>query len=181
MKYFQLYEQFNNSYYGKTLWRGVDHGTLYAIKNDRNVDIGRYFSEKREFAEDYGEHIFEIKLLTNNVFNSLDPDNIRKLYSEGFTFTDESIRSGDEDTYPTFDFENDIFPTADSFLQAEHSKTNTWEVIEQSKGVLGWIMSNYDVCLIAEDGVINYYIEDSKHYEIVQLHEESDDDGENYY
>lgn len=184
MKYIKLFEDYKNQYKqkiydfldkkiykGKTLWRGVDNQTVALIENGKTEDIGRFFSTEKHFAEDYGENIFEVKLLTNNVFNSIDPRKIHELYDNGYTLTDDYAEdSGNMDFYSTYDFDNDEYPTAEAFLQSPHSNSDTWEVIEHSHGVLDYIMSKYDVAIIYEGGIENYYIDDPKNYEIINIH-----------
>ena len=75
--------------------------------------------------------------------------------------TDDYISmGGDEDAYPTYNFHDDEFSTAEAFLSSEHAVSDTWDVIEHSEGVLAWIMSNNDVCIIVEGGVVNFNIEE---------------------
>ena len=69
-----------------------------------------------------------------------------KLYEEGFELYDEH-----SDT---------TFKTPEEYLESDIGEmaSDTWDVIESSDGVLDWIMSNYDACLITEGGYANYYI-----------------------
>jgi hypothetical protein len=153
----------SQTYKGKTLYRAMDSYEFEQVMNKK--DIGFFFSESEEFAKSYGDYMIKAELNTDNVFNSLDPRMIHKLYEEGFTLTDDYISmDGDEERYPTYNFHDDEFSTAEAFLASEHAGSDTWEAIEHSQGVLAWIMGNYDACIIVEGGVVNYYIEEPFKY-----------------
>jgi hypothetical protein len=101
------------------------------------------------FAYEYGHIIYKMQLLTDNIFDSRLPENIQLLYKMGYYLSDDYIMmDGNEYDYPTYNFKSDRFETANDFINSTHFGSDTWETIEQSHGVMGWIYSNYDGCLI---------------------------------
>jgi len=133
------------------IYRGISNDELKYYKDKGR--LGYFFSESLAFANDYGDIIIEAKLTTNNVFNSHDPREIKKLYDNGFILSDK--------------YEDVDYITYEDYIE-NGSESDTWDVIENS-GVLDWILSEYDVCYISEGGIGNFYIEDSKFIEVVNI------------
>lgn len=174
MKYLKLFENFRK-HKGVVLY----HGTTVA----HDIEEPHFFSVDENFALFYGHIIYKMELLTNNIFDSTIPDNIRLLYKEGFYLTDDYIiESGaDEEDYPTYNFKMDRFDTAEDFINANHFGSDTWEVIEHSHGVMEWIAGNYDGCLILEGGYVNYYIFEPETYcKLLDVYKQEDKNPNNH-
>jgi hypothetical protein len=163
MKYFKLFENFKK-YKGTILY----HGT----SQPHEIKDGHFFSSDEIFALDYGDIIYKGELLTDNIFDSTITDNIKLLYKEGYYLTDDYIVDmNDEEIYPTFNYETERFETAEDFINSEHFHSDTWETIEHSHGVMDFIASRYDGCLILEGGHVNYYIfEPEKYVKILDVY-----------
>tara|TARA_X000000368_G_scaffold370435_1_gene319575 strand:- start:526 stop:1020 length:495 start_codon:yes stop_codon:yes gene_type:complete len=149
MKYIKLFEEYNKNnffdskkYKGTIVFRGMDSDEFH--KAMIGESIGYFFSENKNFTNDYGGYIIQAVLDTDNVFNSLDDRNIIKLFEEGFELYDNH-----SDT---------TFKTYNEYIDSNIEYSDTWDIIENSDGVLEWIMSNYDACYITEGGQANYYI-----------------------
>lgn len=131
-------------YKGKTIYRGTD---IYELnKALSGKDIGHFFTEDLSFAEDYGDYVIRAEINTESIFNSLDYRNIKLIFDEGFTLSDNY---------------NDVhFNSFEEYNESSFSgkDSDTWDIIEYSEGVLDWIMSKWDICLITEGGSTNYYI-----------------------
>ncbi len=172
MKYLKLFEKFK-SYKGTILYHGTN------IVHD--IEESHFFSVDEKFACDYGHIIYKMELLTDNVFDSTIPENIHLLYKEGFYLSDDYITDSgaDEEDYPTYNFKLDRFDTADDFLNAPHSGSDTWEAMEHSYGVMGWIEGNYDACLILEGGHVNYYVfQPEKHCKFLDVYKTKDNNND---
>jgi hypothetical protein len=156
MKYLKLYEEYSNNdtffdsmmYKGTIVYRGMDSREFDKVQNEE--DMGYFFSESENFAEGYGDYVIQAVLNTDNVFNTLDNRNIIKLYDEGFKLYEN--------------YSDTTFKTYNDYFNSNPSDSDTWDIIENSDGVLNWIMSNYDACLITEGGYGNYYIEEPFKY-----------------
>lgn len=134
------------------------HGTNHPDALDGNGYV--FLSTKKEFAEDYGDLIFECEVNLGKVFKTWEPENIKTLYAAGFKLTDDYITQSygpDDEIAQFYDFENDYYPTAESFINSPFFGSDTWEAIEHSHGVTDWIFSNFDSIGILEGGVVNYY------------------------
>ncbi len=166
MKYIKLFENFKNKI--------IYHGTSTPHK----ISGAHFFTEDERFACDYGHIIYKLELLTDNIFDTSLSKNIHLLYKEGFYLSDEYITmNGDEEYYPTYNFETDRFDTAEDFINSDHFGSDTWEAIEHSYGVMDWIASKYDGCLILEGGVVNYYIfEPEKNCKLIDVYKTEEQD-----
>ena len=135
------------------------HGTPTSKAFDGNGYI--FLSSSKDFAKSYGDLLFECKVNVGKVFETWKPENIKKIYSAGFKLTDDYVTSsyGPEDDIAQFyDFDNDYYPTADSFINGPFFGSDTWEAIEHTPGVVDWILGeNYDSIGILEGGIVNYY------------------------
>lgn len=158
MKYFKLYENFNSNSTNIRVFRGTDEAEFMKIENSE--ESGYFFSTSLDFAEDYGDYIIEGQLNCDNIFISYEDKYIKKLYDAGFQLTDNFLtENNDSGTHPTYDFENNYYPTYEDYIIAPHTGSDTWQMIEESDGVMNYIMYHYGVVLIMEGGVVNFYVD----------------------
>ena len=157
-KYIKLFESFidysffdNQEFKGKKLYRGISNGELDYYNN--NDELGNFFTSDKGFAEDYSDLIAECILLTNNVFNSHDPRNLQDVYDNDFKLYDSH-----SDT---------TFETLEEFIKGPMS--DMWDVIENTEGLLDWIMSEYDVCYMSEGGYSTFYINNPNMYKVINI------------
>jgi len=139
MKHLLLYENFNNNdivlYHGSPIKHDFDgHGTIY---------YGTFFSKSKNEANTFGKHLYEVKL--NNGLKILDTNKLDdvKLIFNNFDELYDTYYNEDSDDYIISKPEQ-IFGVSDN-----------WEPIENTDGVLEWIMGNYDGIWINEGGVTN--------------------------
>ena len=142
-----------NLLWEKKVYRGVSNEELDYY--NRNGDLGNFFSDNIRFVEDYGDVIIECKLLTNNVFNSHDDRNLQKIYDNGFKLYDS--------------YSDTTFETLSEFIDNPISDSDMWDVIENTEGLLDWIMSEYDVCYMSEGGLSTFYIDNPSVYEVISI------------
>ncbi len=133
------------------------HGSEYELENTLEGEY-IYLSTEKEFSENYGENVWEIRVNLGRVFDSTNIEDIEIIYENGFVLTDECIRNkSTADTY-FYNLENDCYDTAENFIKGYEAGGNTWEAIEQTEGLIFWITIDHDSILIKEDGVTNYVI-----------------------
>lgn len=120
------------------------HGT---DKENLEDDIDSNFlfiSESKNFAKDYGKYLYQVKVNLGNIFDSLSEKHIRLIYENGFKLTD---------TY--YDKQYD---TAEEVIE-ESDYNDTWEMIENTVGLVNWIFRNrFHSIKITEGGEVNYII-----------------------
>jgi len=168
MKHIKLFENFKQ-FKGTIIYHGTEK--VHDIKD------AHFFSKDEIFALDYGHIIYKMELLTDNIFDSTIVDNIRLLYNEGFHLTDDYIidSGADESQYPTYNFDEDRFDTAEDYINNPNFSSDTWEAIEHSHGVMDWVASKYDGVLILEGGYVNYYIFDTeKNCKLLDVYKKED-------
>jgi len=117
-----------------------------------------YLSTEKSFAKDYGINLFSVKVNLGKIFDSTNLKDIEKLYQSGFKLTDPYLDS-DLDNL-VYNFKKEEYPTAKSFINSPYSISDSWNAIESTEGVIGWIFKNgYDSILITEGGTENYLIQ----------------------
>lgn len=134
------------------------HGTNHPESLDGNGYV--FLSTQKSFSESYGDLIFECEVDLGNVFKTWEPKNIKDIYAAGFKLTDDYITSSydeSDEIAQYYDFKNDYYPTAESFINGPFFGSDTWEAIEHTRGLTDWIFSKYDSIAIFEGGVVNYY------------------------
>lgn len=160
MKHLKLYENYENDTI--RVFRGTDEKEAMEVLDGK--EPGYFFSSSTNFAEGYGNYIIEAHLNPDNVFVSYDKKDIKKLYDAGFQLTDNYLNEEqDGDTHPSYDFENNYYPTYEDYI-LQYKYSDTWQMIEESDGVMNWIMYHYGVVLITEGGVENYYTDNPSKY-----------------
>lgn len=177
MKYIKLFEKYKN-YKGTILY----HGTNKA----HSIENSHFFSINEEFALDYGKIIYKVELLSDNIFDSSLKENIKLLYDKGFYLTDETISNAYDDDiedaqeeFPTFNYKMNRFDTYEDYINNPYAD-ETWDAIENSEGVMGWISSNYDACIIIEDGITNYLVfQPQKNCKILDIYKSNENTHEN--
>jgi hypothetical protein len=130
-------EFINESFKGKIYYHGTD--------KEHNLHKDIFLSDNIDFSKDYGDYIYKVKVLTDNIF---DP-----------SFNDKHLDQ-------LFDYFKELEdPYDDSIITKEDFKghSDTWSIIEQDY-VLHWIKgSGYDGVQILEGGSnVNLLIFDPK-------------------
>ena len=126
---FKLYENDKNDIL--TLYHGYEESV--------NFDKFKYLflSESLDFAEEYGKYLYEVKINPRKIFDSLDKEQMKKLFDEN----DGEMYEPYYDKYVTFD---------------NFDLEDTWEMIEYYG-----VNSFEEECIrITEGGIINYVITD---------------------
>lgn len=140
-RYKAFINESKSNFYGTKIYRGISEEEYNNYI--KGGELGNFFSTSKYFADDYIDgYLVECILKTDNVFDSHLPENIKVLFDEGFILTDR---------YEDIDYEN-----YDDYVISD----DTWDIIENSDGVLDWIISRYDACYISEGGIGNFYIKD---------------------
>lgn len=139
----------------KTLYRGTGH------ENDFLINDMVWVSADIDVARGYGEILYELEIDLKNCFNSLDLENLKLIYKNGLELSDDYLEKNDIDEMG-LDARWDegvgvIFNSAEAFYHSP-ATSDTWNAIEFSPGVLGWIESIYDSVLITEGGSEENYI-----------------------
>lgn len=142
------------------LYRGVPYDTIQP-----NEDQYSFFAKDVEFAKDYGDYIYKCFFKPINLFVSYEQKYIDELYANGYKLVDDYINMDWEYYRDEYDFaqlydydvnnpENNGYKSAKHFFKAPHSKSDTWETIEHSHGVLDYIISQYDGVVLVEGGML---------------------------
>lgn len=146
----------------KILYRGVE---------DPNHKIRDYefFAENPKFAKDYGKYIYKCSFQPLNLFYSYEPKFIQELYKKGYKLQDlyvedmwDDLREEMEELY---DFENGQEPgykNWESVVNSPYFGGDTWDMIENSHGVLDYILSHYDGVALLEGSEKTYYLNTDK-------------------
>lgn len=161
-----LFENYTNKV---IVYRGIDNQeeTKFLESNDINI-LGNFWTESKYFAEDYGDTLVKAELTLNNVFDSIKKEDIQELYNNGIYLTDNYINgTNNQDEYPTYDFEKEIYPTAEDYINSPNFGSETWELIEGTDGALDYILGNCDICIIYEGGYKNYYVDNNSLLKII--------------
>lgn len=131
-----------------------------------------FFSDSKDFAEDYGDYIWECTFKPMNIFISYKKQFLQELYDNGIVLRDEYIEDmwdkiDDEikglynyDEYSSFDKWG--YKSAESAYASRYTDSDTWEMIEKSHGALDYILSKYDGVKLLEGGYVTYYIRTDK-------------------
>lgn len=149
-----------------TLYRGVDEDYPHPTISDYS-----FFAKDKSFAEDYGEYIWKCTFEPLNLFISYKDSSIKELYDNGFKLRDEYIEDMwdesdewqdiyDYDEYG--DFDDWGFKSAEHLISNPYLGSDTWEMIENSHGVLDYILSKYDGVVLLEGGQVTYYLDTDK-------------------
>lgn len=152
------------------LYRGVEEESQEPTDNDY-----AYFSSTKEFAEDYGEYIWKCTFKTLNLFISYKKESIVELYKKGFKLRDTHIEfnwgnvgTSYEDAINAYDYDKTTssdnwgYKSANDFISSPSFGSDTWEAMENTNGVLDYVLSKYDGIVLLEGGSITYYLDTSK-------------------
>lgn len=139
------------------------HGTddMEQLKYDLKNDGILFFSKDYRFSKDYGKYLLKVTIKNNNFFDSFDKNDIKKLYDDGFILEDpyfmyeDDVDNSIKDYVRFDDFGDGYYPTAEDFYNATNMMNNTWEAIENTRGVVEHLLGNYDGAIIYEDGIEN--------------------------
>jgi hypothetical protein len=119
---------------------------VYRGINQDNKDHNKFWSSSRSFAEDYGD-IIEARLKLEKVFDTADEQQIKELYNNGIRLHD-----------PYNDRE---YLTAEDYINSYLFGVDSWEAFEETPGALSYILKHYDIIILYEGGVKNYYVNNS--------------------
>ena len=109
------------------------HGSDFPVNFDKFKFL--FLSEDIEFAKDYGDYLYEVKIKPTDIFDSLDSNVMKKLFDEN----DGKLYDPYHEKDVTFD---------------DYDQEDTWEMIEYYG-----VNSFYEDCIkITEGGVLNYVI-----------------------
>lgn len=136
----------------KTLYRGTN------LEIDDEL-IGKeiiFASEEEHFARNYGNNLYELEVDLGDVFDSTQRKYVEEAYKHGFKFVDDWLDRDEDEDNVEYDWENEEYPTIESYLNSPYSETNSFNVIESTPNLIDWILKKYDSILITEESVVNY-------------------------
>jgi len=139
MKYLKTYENYGDNQKTITLYRGSSFNPL-----DRDYI---FLTNNINFAKSYGDKIYKIKIKPNKIFNSLNDEDMKMLFS----WLDNGLYDEYNNvTYYSYDELEEKYPGYTS---------DTWEMIESEMELIE--SKGYDCAIITEGGSnLNYIIFD---------------------
>lgn len=154
-----------------TLYQGSNNNARFG-EGSRPIFLASdlEFTNNGEYGGANGyKYEYKVELNPKNIFDSSNCNHIEFLYSKGFKladpymFLEEYFNDFDTDVdTDIFDVDNDYYRTASDFCKSKTIQSNTWEAIEESKGVLPWISKNFEAAIILERGYKNFIIFNKK-------------------
>jgi hypothetical protein len=149
------------------LYRGVTKEFL--TPKDKKYN---FFSKDKHFAEDYGKYVWECTFKPVNIFISNKLESIQELYDNGFklrdTFVEENWEYEPNDIKELYDYDEIKSLDERGYKSAQHTyksryiNTDSWNMIENTDGVLEYILSKYDGVELSEGGLTTYYLRTDK-------------------
>jgi len=159
------------------LYRGEEKEYLKPTDNKYS-----FFAHDKSVAEDYGDYIWKCTFNKMNLFISYDKNSIEELYNNGFKLRDTYIednwgKSGTsyDDVIGLYDYDENNnnsdtwgYKSANHLISSPFFDSDTWEMIEHTDGVLGYIFSKYDGVVLLEGGQKTYYVRTDKIINLVR-------------
>jgi len=125
MKHIKLFEEYNLK--GNLLYHGTHEKHNFKDGGD-TIPGSTFLAEDINVARSYGKYVYEVKIRNIKIFDTLNKEDLEKLFDEfGVLY----------DNYYDIDEEGHEIKSVDQLMNS----SDNWQPIEQTPGVLGWISS----------------------------------------